>query len=320
MAFMPHRNESGAMENLPDIAVFVKVVALGSFTAAADALETSQPVVSKAVSRLEKKMGVRLLNRTTRRLSLTEAGAELYRRSSEALATIENAELEIARYQTEPRGLLRVNAPTSFALMHLGPRIARFLNRNPGVTLDLTLEDRTIDLVAEGYDVAIRIGALESSGLVARKLAPCRQVICAAREYLARRGTPAKPEDLLSHDCLLYTLGRDPRAWRIADEKGRELLMPLRGRLQTNNGTTIRDAAVQGLGLAFLPTFYVAEDLRAGRLMRVLGHLKLPEQGVYVIYPERRSLPPKVRAFIDFCVQTFGQEPYWDRGLGFGRG
>jgi DNA-binding transcriptional LysR family regulator len=307
------------MENLPDIAIFVKVVALGSFTAAAEALASSQPVVSKAVARLEKKTGVRLLNRTTRRLSLTEAGAELYRQSAEALATIENAELEIARYQSEPRGMLRVNAPTSFTMMHLGPRIAGFLDANPNVTLELTLEDRMIDLIAERYDAAIRIGALESSGLVARKLTPCRQVICASRDYLARRGTPAKPEDLLSHECMLYLLVRDPRAWRIADEKGREVVMPLRGRVHTNNGTTIRDAAVQGLGLAFLPTFYVADDLRAGRLTRVLEELKLPELGVYVIYPERRSLSPKVRAFIDFCVRTFGPEPYWDRGLGFGR-
>ncbi len=259
MAFMPRRNESGAMENLSDIAIFVKVVALGSFTAAAEALAASQPAVSKAVSRLEKKLGVRLLNRTTRRLSLTEAGAALYRDSAEALATIENAELEVARYQTEPRGMLRVNAPTSFAVMHLGPRVADFLEANPSVTLDLTLDDRVIDLIAERYDVAIRIGALESSGLVARRIAPCRQVICASPRYLARRGTPANAEDLLSHDCLLYTLGRDPRTWRIADEKGKEFTLPLRGRLHTNNGTTIRDAAVQGLG-----TRVPADVLRRG--------------------------------------------------------
>lgn len=303
------------MENLSDIAIFVRVVAAGSFTAAAAAMDVSQPVVSKAVSRLEKKLGLRLLNRTTRRLSLTEAGAELYRQSAEALATIENAELEIARYQTEPRGILRVNAPTSFANLHLVPRIAQFLDANPSVTLDLTLDDKVIDLIAERYDVAIRIGALESSELVARRIAPCRVVICAAPAYLARRGKPEKTEDLLSHECLLYTLGRDPRAWRIADERGKEFAIPLRGRLHSNNGATLRDAAVQGLGLTFLPTFYVADDLCAGRLVRVLERLKMPELGVYAIYPERRSLSPKVRAFIDFCVQNFGPEPYWDRGL-----
>lgn len=300
------------MENLSDIAIFVKVVTAGSFTAAAEAMDASQPVVSKAVARLEKKLGVRLLNRTTRRLSLTDAGAQLFRQSSEALETIENAELEVARYQTEPRGILRVNAPTTFAVMHLTPRLGPFLEANPSVTLDLTLEDRVIDLIAERYDVAIRIGALESSGLVARKITPCRQAICASPEYLRSCGVPEKPEDLLSHDCLLYTLGRDPRAWRIADESGKEIAMPLRGRLHTNNGSALRDGAVQGLGLVFLPTFYVYEDLRAGRLVRVLEKLKLPEYGVYAIYPERRSLSPKVRTFIDFCVRTFGPEPYWD--------
>ena len=181
------------MQNLTDIAIFVKVVELSSFTAAAEALEMSQPVVSKAVTRLEEKLGARLLNRTTRRLSLTEAGSELYGRSVRALAEIENAELEVARFQTEPRGLLRVSAPMSFSILQLGPAIAGFLTRFPGVTLELSLDDRQVDLVEEGFDVAVRIGRLQDSNLIARKIAPCRQVLCASPAYLAQRGEPERP-------------------------------------------------------------------------------------------------------------------------------
>src|SRR6185312_4262117 len=214
------RNEWRAVEHLADIAMFVKVAELGSFTAAAEALESSQPVVSKAVTRLEQRLGVRLLNRTTRRLSLTEAGAELYAQGSRALAALDNVQLEIARFQTEPRGTLRINAPMAFTLLHLQRKLPAFLERYPSVTLDLTTEDRVVDLIEEGYDAAIRIGVLESSQLIARKIAPCRQVICAAPAYLAKHGTPLEAADLMSHNCIVYTLGRDARAWRLLDEQG----------------------------------------------------------------------------------------------------
>jgi DNA-binding transcriptional LysR family regulator len=301
------------MQNLTDIAIFVKVVELSSFTAAAEALDMSQPVVSKAVTRLEEKLGARLLNRTTRRLSLTEAGSELYGRSVRALAEIENAELEVARFQTEPRGLLRVSAPMSFSILHLGPSLQGFVTRFPGVTLELNLDDRQVDLVEEGFDVAVRIGRLQDSNLIARKIAPCRQVLCASPAYLAQRGEPERPEDLLEHSCILYSLLSAPREWRLEGPQGELHTVPINGSIQSNNGLVNRAAALAGGGIVLLPTFYLGEQLRSGTLKPVLCKFKPQELAVYAVYPERRNLMPKVRAFVDFLATTFGQPP-WEQG------
>jgi len=302
------------MQSLTDIAIFVKVVELSSFTAAADALEMSQPVVSKSVTRLEEKLGARLLNRTTRRLSLTEAGAELYRRSVKALEEIENAELEVARFQTEPRGTLRVSAPMSFSILHLGAAIQPFLDRNPGVTLELNLDDRQVDLVEEGFDLAIRIARLQESSLVARKIAPCRAVLCAAPSYLAKRGTPMQPEDLIEHNCLVYSLTSNAREWRFTDAGGELHVVPINGSIHSNSGLVNRAAAIAGVGIVQLPTFYIGDQLRSGELKPILCQFTPPEIGVYAVYPERRNLTPKVRAFIDFLAATFGPEPPWEKG------
>lgn len=302
------------MQNLTDIAIFVKAVELASFTAAAEALDMSQPVVSKAVTRLEEKLGARLLNRTTRRLSLTEAGSELYARSHRALAEIENAELEVARFQTEPRGLLRVSAPMSFSILHLGPALQGFLARFPGVTLELSLDDRQVDLVEEGLDVAVRIGRLQDSNLIARKIAPCRQVLCASPAYLAQRGEPERPEDLLEHSCVLYSLLSLPREWRLVGPDGELHTVPINGSIQSNNGLVNRAVALAGGGIVLLPTFYLGEQLRSGTLQPVLCKFKPQELAVYAVYPERRNLMPKVRAFVDFLATTFGPEPPWEQG------
>jgi DNA-binding transcriptional LysR family regulator len=302
------------MNSLTDIAIFVKVVQLSSFTAAADALEMSQPVVSKAVTRLEEKLGARLLNRTTRRLSLTEAGSELYRRSVRALEEIENAELEVARFQTEPKGVLRISAPMSFSILQLGGKLNTFLERYPGVSVELTLDDRRIDLVEEGVDVAIRIANLRDSSLVARKIVPCRQVLCAAPSYLKKHGTPERPEDLLEHNCILYSFLTHAREWRLLDEQGEEHVVPLKGTLQTNNGLVNRAAAMSGVGIVMLPTFYVGEQLRSGELVPILCKFRPADIAVYAVYPERRNLTPKVRAFIDFLAEAFGPEPEWEKG------
>jgi DNA-binding transcriptional LysR family regulator len=297
------------MQNLTDIAIFVKVVELSSFTAAAEALESSQPVVSKAVTRLEEKLGARLLNRTTRRLSLTEAGSELYRRSVRALQEIENAELEVARFQTEPRGTLRVAAPMSFSILQLGPVIQNFLERYPGVTVELNMDDRQVDIIEEGFDVAIRIGQLQSSNLVARKITPCRQVMCASPAYLEKRGSPERPEDLLEHNCILYSLLLTPREWRLVDSDGETHAVPVGGTLHSNNGLVNRAAAVAGAGIVLLPTFYIGEEVRSGVLKPILCKFKPQELAVYAVYPERRNLTPKVRAFVDFLAATFGTTP-----------
>lgn len=305
------------MENLSDIAVFVKVVDAGSFTGAADNLGISQPVVSKAVTRLEERLGARLLNRTTRRLSLTEAGAELYRRSMQALKQIEDAELEVARFQTEPRGTLRVNAPVSFTTMHLAPVAHEFLERFPGVSLELDLDDGQADIVQGGYDLIVRIAKLRDSNLVARRIAPARLVLCASPEYLQKHGEPQSPDELLNHNCLMYTLGSTPRAWRFVSPEGEEQIVPLRGNVATNNGLAQRALALNGVGIMFLPTFYIGDDLRAGKLQCFLQKWIPQDASIYAVYAERRNLAPKVRAFIDFLVAKFGPEPYWDQGLGF---
>ncbi|HEY9464125.1 MAG TPA: LysR family transcriptional regulator, partial [Vicinamibacterales bacterium] len=263
---------------------------------------------------LEEKLGARLLNRTTRRLSLTEAGSELYGRSVRALAEIENAELEVARFQTEPRGLLRVSAPMSFGILHLGPAIQSFLTRFPGVTLELNMDDRQVDLVEEGFDVAVRIGRLQDSNLIARKIAPVRQVLCASPDYLAQRGEPERPEDLLEHRCILYSLLSAPREWRLTGPDGELHTVPINGSMQSNNGLVNRAAALAGGGIVLLPTFYLGEQLRSGALKPVLCKFKPQELAVYAVYPERRNLMPKVRAFVDFLATTFGPEPPWEQG------
>lgn len=303
------------MENLEDIAIFVKVVDLGSFTGAAEALALSQPVVSKSVTRLEKRLGVRLLNRTTRRISLTEAGTDLYRKASKAIAALDDAQLDVGHYQTEPRGTLKISAPMAFSVLRLRKRFAQFLARYPQVTLDLSVEDRVVDLVEEGYDAAIRIGVLSTSTLIARKLAPCKQVICAAPSYIERHGKPAVVEDLLEHNCIVYTLGRDARTWRVLDDDGNEIALPIRGSTYVNNGLLEQAFALEGVGIAILPTFYVGDALREGKLVRVLEQVKLPELGVYFVYPDRHNLLPKLKALLDFLVESFASGPEWDRGL-----
>ena len=302
------------MENLTDIAVFVRVVEKGSFTAAAEALEISQSVVSRRVAALEKRLGVRLLQRTTRRMSLTEAGSELYRRAARGLADIAEAEIEVTRFQAEPRGTLRVSAPMSFSQLYLAPLIADFIERYPAVRVNLQLDDQQRDLVEEGFDLAIRIATLDDSQLVARKLAPARQVVCGSPEYLARRGVPEHPDDLLHHDCVVYTYGREPSKWRFRVKGGGEHVVPVQGRVHTNNGTVLKIAAVGGAGLALLPTFYVADELRGGTLKPVLTKFPPVDLGVYAMYPERKSLGPKVRAFVD-CMRGAFDPPPWDRGL-----
>jgi DNA-binding transcriptional LysR family regulator len=304
------------MENLSDIAIFVRVVEAASFTQAADALGISQSVVSRSVTALETRLGVRLLNRTTRKLSLTEAGSDLYRRASQALAELEEAELEVTRYQAEPRGLLRVSAPTSFSLMHLAPLVQPFLARNPGVRLNLQLDDRQVDIVDEGYDLAIRVSRLADSQLVAQRLAPARQVVCGSPAYFAKHGVPERPEDLVHHDCIVYTYGQSPGKWRFQSrEGGEEVVVPVQGTLQTNNGIVERDAALEGLALCMLPTFYVGDELRSGALRAVLCDFPAVELGIYAVYPQRRNLSPKVRAYVDYLREQFGDEPYWDREL-----
>jgi len=291
---------------------FARVVEAKSFTAAAAKLGVSKAAVSMRVAGLEDTLKVVLLHRTTRRLTLTPEGAALYEHCARVASAADEAALAVAGAGDEPRGVLRVNAPIAFAEDYLASPMAAYLERYPGVRIDLTLGDRTIDLVEEGIDVAIRITMkLKGAGLVARKLARDRMVLCAAPSYLARRGKPESPSDLLQHDCLVYSLLRSGDEWRFREPGTKEAFaIPVEARFAAASGAVIRHAAVAGMGLAVLPRFMVAADLAAGRLCVALDSLHAPPLGIYAVYPESRRAPSKVRAFVDLVAAHF-KTPRW---------
>lgn len=303
-------------ETLGDIAVFTAVVREGSFTRAADKLELSTSQVSKCVNRLERSLGARLLHRTTRRLRLTEAGSALYESSVTALAAIEEAKLAVSSLQGTPRGKLKVSTSTAFGAMQL-PRIVRDLSvQYPELEIELVLEDRHVDLVREGIDVAIRItGEAPDSGLVYRRLAPNRQVICASPEYIARRGLPRLPSDLASHDCIAHSARATPRVWHLSGPDGGQISVEINGRPTINSALAVRQAALEGLGIIELNSYLLGEDIVAGRLVRLLPQYPPKELHFYAIYAERRFLAPKIRAFIDAMLARIAPEPPWDAFL-----
>jgi DNA-binding transcriptional LysR family regulator len=300
------------MESLSDIAVFIQVVRSGSFTAAAEKLGMSKSVVSKYVSRLEDRLGARLLNRTTRSLSLTEGGRSFYERSRNALDEIEEAELELSRLQDEPRGELRLCSPMSFGILHVAPMLPHFQERYPELNVDIVLDDRINDLVDEGFDVAIRIGALPDSSLVARRLGPCNHVLCASPEYLARHGVPQSPEELANHPALTYRYQDSPMQWHLLGSDGVHHQVAINSRLQMNNSLALREALLKGAGVTLTPTFIVGPDIRAGRLRAILSDYNTLEISIYAVYPQRKHLSPKVRAFIDFISEQIQDPPYWE--------
>jgi DNA-binding transcriptional LysR family regulator len=289
------------MDIVAGMKVFVAVVDAGGFAAAAERLNMSRAMASKHVSMLEDHLGTRLLNRTTRRSSLTEPGSLFYERSMQILADIAEAEQVAAHMAAEPRGVLKVTMPVSYGLHRLGPVIAEYSRRFPHVKLDLSLNDRKIDIVDAGFDVAIRIGELPESGLIARKLGAVQSIVVGAPAYLARCGTPATPGDLAAHVCLGYALGSGGDEWRLRNADG---LVTVRnpGAVRADNGDMLRLAAVHGIGLIFQPRFIVEEDLRAGRLVQVLNDYTSEGLGIYAVYPSRRHLSAKVRAFVDLLA------------------
>jgi DNA-binding transcriptional LysR family regulator len=300
------------------MAVFARVVDARSFTGAAAALGLSKSAVSKQVARLEDRLGARLLNRTTRRLSLTEVGAAFYERCARILAEVEDAELAVGRLQDAPRGTLRINAPMSFGQLHLAPAVADFLDGHPDVAVDLTLNDRLVDLIEEGYDLAIRISQLADSSLIARRLVPMRRIVCGSPAYFARHGVPRHPRDLRQHNCLLYSYLPSVEEWQFVGPDG-PVAVRAAGTLKANNGDVLETAMLAGLGVALQPTFIAARDLQAGRLVAVMPDYVNEAASVYAVYPHSRHLSAKVRAFIDFLAARFGPEPSWDRGFTFRR-
>lgn len=293
------------MDNFTDTAVFVRVVELGSFTRAADALDISKAAVSKFVSRLEQRLGARLLHRTTRRLTLTEAGEALFRRSAAALSELIEAEKEIGQLSEQPRGLLRVSAPTYLGTVTLGPLLREFRTRYPEVSIDLALDDHLVDLVQERFDVAVRVSNMSDSSLVARRLAPCPLVIVGAPTYLRKRGTPKALADLANHDCLTYSVARTPNEWRMRPPRGRWVAVAVNGAIRCNNDFVLKQAALDGLGLGLFPLFFVERELHEGRLTHILKDCEAPALHIQAVYASRRHLPGKVRAFVDFLAEHF---------------
>ncbi len=302
------------MDKLTGIEVFVRVVEAGSFAGAAGQMGLSRAMVSKHVAELENRLGVRLLHRTTRRLSLTEAGQGYHTRCQEILALVQEADAEAANLTAAPRGVLRINAPVSFGALHIAPCLPDYHALHPDVRLDFTVNDRAVDLVEEGYDLAVRVGRLADSSLRARELSPARLVLCAAPSYLDRYGRPNSADALSDHACMAYAYAAEGPDWRLirGDETIRIRRKPV---MVVNNGDVAANAAVAGLGIALLPTFIIAPHLRSGALEQVLPDYNVPDLTISAVYPAGRHLPAKVRTFIDFLVQRFGPEPYWDAGL-----
>lgn len=288
---------------------FAKVVDANGFSEAARRLGMSKSAVSKHVTRLEDHFNARLLNRTTRRVSLTEAGLALYERSARIAAAVEEAEHVVGSHSDSPRGLLRVNAPMTFGHLHLSPAIPDFLQTYTDVTIDLTLNDRFVDVVDEGYDVAVRIAKLADSSLIAKKLAPITRKFVASPDYLAKRGVPRVPSDLTHHACLGYSNSPGREEWRI-EWRGEVHTVRIWSPLVVNNGDVLLNAALKGLGIAWVPTFMTYAHLRDGRLVHLLPDGDDHSLSVYAVYPHGRHLSPKTRAFVDFLAKRF-RRPAW---------
>jgi len=304
------------MENLTDIAVFVEVVKADSFTDAAKELDLSRSVVSKYITRLEKRLGVRLLNRSTRRLSLTEAGQRFFQQSQSALLQLENAEGEIQAMQGEPKGLLRVSAFNSFGTMHLAPLIPAFQQSFPDLKLDFSINDQVVDMVDEGIDVAIRIGDLPDSALIAKRLVQCRYVVCASPKYFELNGKPDIPEDLSNHNCLLFQFWNTLNQWQFLGKNNQFFNIKVHGQVVCNNSLALRELLLNGGGISMAPTFLVGEDIKNGRLLPVLNEYHIKPISIYAVYPHRQYLTAKVCAFLEFLSNRIDiDNPYWDEFL-----
>jgi DNA-binding transcriptional LysR family regulator len=287
--------------------LFVRIVDAGSFSAVAREMDMIQPTVSKQLTALEERLGVRLLNRTTRKLSLTDAGREYYQRCKRILDEVQELESEVSDLQNRPTGTLRVNAPVAFGHLYLVPLSFRFRTQYPGLATDLSLNDRYVDLVQEGFDIAIRFGELEDSQLVARHVGSSARICVASPAYLRAKGRPTTPADLKRHNCITYTylFGNE---WRFDGPGGPETIRAF-GDFRANSGLTIRAAALEGIGIANIPAFVVREDVESGRLVQVLPEYGPAPVRISAVYPSARLLSRKVKLFVDFIQQEFLKIP-----------
>lgn len=300
-----------AMEDLERMAVFARVVETRSFSGAARDLGLSKSLVSKRVTQLEHSVGARLLNRTTRNMSLTEAGAMFYEHCARIVSELEEAKLAVGRLHSEPRGVLKITASVAFGTLHIAPMLAEFLPLYPKLKIDMAITDRFVDLAEEGYDVAVRIAKEPAPNLVARRLAAVNRQICATPEYFKRHGVPKTPTDLERHNCLTYTYFNPQDPWRLRGPEG-DISVPASGDLRVNDDEALSQAVLGGLGIALLPTFIIGKELQNGKLQAVLSDYVPLEQHIYAVYLPNRQLSAKVRAFIDYIVKRIGPKPYWD--------
>lgn len=297
------------MDRFQEMKVFTAVVDAGSFVGAAGELDLSKAAVSRLVAELEGRLGVRLLHRTTRRLSLTVEGQTFYTRCKSVLADVDEAEAEITAKSGKATGLLKINVPVTFGLLQLAPLWPQFMRKNPEVTLDITLNDRVVDLVEEGYDMAVRIARLPSSSLISRQLASTRLVLCASPQYLKKHGRPKHPDELAQHCTMSYSLVSLGEQWEFDGPEGKASVR-ITPQLKSNSGDTCRAAALGHAGIILQPDFMIGADLAAGTLVELLPEYRGPTLGIHAVYPSRRHVAPKVRLLVDYLVQAF-KAPTW---------
>ena len=305
------RNMERTATDIVDVLAFVRVAETGSFARAAERMGLSKPVLSRRVARLEEQLGARLLTRTARGAQPTEIGESYYARAANVLAELEAAQEVVAEAVTQVAGPIRLSAPISFGTRYLGPALAEFAQRHPRVELDVSLDDKTVDLVGGGFDLAVRIGDLKDSALIARKLAPIRSVVVASPAYLEARGRPARPADLADHELLAYANVPGGELWRFRVGDRWESVRG-RSRFRSDNGDLLRSAAVAGLGVVAMPSFIASESIQSGELEVILRDFALKEVALWAVMPPGRASTARVRALVDFLVERFGPEPDWD--------
>lgn len=300
------------MAHFDEIQAFIQIVQHGSMTAAADHLGVAKSAISRRLSELEDRLGVELFHRSTRKLTLTDTGRGFYQRTSRIMDDLEEAELAVSESHRELRGTLKIAAPLSFGLLHLGPAINDFSALHPQVNVELDFNDRQVDLIQDGFDLAVRIAALRDSSFIARRIATLGMVTCASPDYLAKHGTPSSPEGLVEHECLLYGYIDNPNNWHYQNDDGEDINVKVSGRIQSNNGDYLRSAAVHGLGIVRQPRFIAYQSIGNGELVEILTDYSVPAVNAYAIYPPTRHLSQRVRRFVDFIVERFSDTPYWE--------
>lgn len=303
------------MDRFENMGNFIRVVEAGSISGAAERLGVAKSVVSRRLKELEEHLGVELFHRTTRKINLTDTGRAFYHQSVRILEDVLEAEIATSQSHGTLKGSLKVALPSIFGLMHIGPAINKFLQMHPKIEFDLDFNDREVDLIQEGFDLAIRIAKLPDSSLIARQLASIQMVMCASPAYLQQMGQPHSPDELTAHRCLVYSLLRDYDYWHFTDRNNREISTKIRPYLKASTGEFLKDAAVEDLGIILLPTFIVYKEIERGNLVAILKDYKIPTLDAYAIYPQTRHLSQRVRAFVDFLIKRFEGTPYWDTCL-----